>query len=426
MKLVFDKEIEFLKKELGIGIPSKTAFMDRMGIKVLDKNNKWETLHRIRAKEMNLELVKSNDVNLDNIKTWEDIIEDNKERLNEIELKSISIIKEYIGKFKGYTIAIPISGGKDSAITHYLVTKAVNELNEESNDKINIVTIFSNTSNETHHTYKYVKKNYPDVLIINPKEGFYNLVKRTGTVPSRFNRFCCTVMKEMPMIQQLDKETKYLFFMGMRSAESAKRSEYGVEWKNHRWTSELWQGILPIIDWTDMDVLLFELSRNIEINDIYTFGFARCGCTNCPYRSDYELMLNKEFLPTYYDRWQQVLKDDFIINKKAPSINCSLDEYTKGAWKGGVVHEEPSEEAIQEFAEQQGLDIDIARKYFNKNCSCCNKKLKKNDIGLSMKYYGRQIEKFRCLSCISEELNIPKKELKEKIKEFKSDNCVLF
>ncbi len=91
-----------------------------------------------------------------------------------------------------------------------------------------------------------------------------------------------------------------------------------------------------------------------------------------------------------------------------------------------VVHEEPSEEVIKEFAEQQELDINIARKYFNKNCSCCDKKLKKNDIGLSMKYYGRNIETFKCMNCISEDLGIDKKELKEKIKEFKSDNCVLF
>ena len=29
------------------------------------------------------------------------------------------------------------------------------------------------------------------------------------------------------------------------------------------------------------------------------------------------------------------------------------------------------------------------------------KKLKKNDIALSMKFYGRQIEKFKCIKCLA-------------------------
>ena len=91
-----------------------------------------------------------------------------------------------------------------------------------------------------------------------------------------------------------------------------------------------------------------------------------------------------------------------------------------------MVRKEPTEETINEFAQQQGLNLEIAKKYFNKTCMCCDKKLKKDDVALSMKYYGRQIENFKCIKHLSEDLNIDKKILKEKISEFKNDGCVLF
>lgn len=106
-------------------------------------------------------------------------------------------------------------------------------------------------------------------------------------------------------------------------------------------------------------------------------------------------------------------------------MNCTLKEYHNN-WNGGMVHEEASEEVIKEFAEQQGLDIEIAKKYFNKKCTCCDKKLKKNDVALSMKFYGRQIEKFKCIKCMAKELDTTPKDLRERAKEFKRTGCDLF
>ena len=106
-------------------------------------------------------------------------------------------------------------------------------------------------------------------------------------------------------------------------------------------------------------------------------------------------------------------------------MNCSLKEYHSN-WNGGTVRDEATEEIIQEFSEQQNLDINIARKYFNKKCTCCDKKLKKDDIGLSMKFYGRHIEKFKCIKCLSKDLEVSVKELKERAKEFKRTGCDLF
>lgn len=417
LRLIFDNEIEFLKEQLGVEIPKNTAFMDRMCVKVLDENDKWNIIYRIKSENMNVSLTKDNRKLLDDIKvkTWEDLIREKESHLLDLENQSKWIIVNSLIEHEGYKPCVPVSGGKDSAVTHYIV----NLVTEEQ-------TIFSNTSNETHHTYKYINENYPDALKISPDEGFYTFVNRTGFIPTRFARSCCTTQKEMPMIQKLPKDDKLLFFMGMRKAESNNRSTYVTKWKNERWGDRDWQGILPILEWSDIDVLLYMLYRKIPFNYLYSIGYGRVGCVNCCFRSDYELLLNKHFLTPYHDRWQLILEKDFIDNKKATILNCSLQEYKNGVWKAGAIRNEPTEEIIKEFSEQQNLNIDVAKKYFNKTCMCCGKKLKSLDVALSMKLYGRQITNFKCIKCIAKDFNTNTKELRKKAKEFKSDGCDLF
>lgn len=228
------------------------------------------------------------------------------------------------------------------------------------------------------------------------------------------------------MIQKLPKDDKLLFFMGMRKAESNNRSKYVTKWKNTRWGNRDWQGILPILEWSDMDVLLYMLYRKIPFNYLYTIGYGRVGCVNCCFRSDYELLLNKHFLTPYHDRWQSILEKDFINNKKAPTLNCTLEEYRNGAWKAGMIRSRATEEVVNEFAQQQGLKIELAEKYFDKRCMCCGKKLKKDDVAATMKFYGRLVESFKCCGCIAKDLGIKTKEVKDKLKFFKESGCDLF
>lgn len=147
---MFDKEREFLNKELRIDIPSRMAFMNRMCIKMLDVKGNWRTIYRIKVRGEEISLQKDDSEILKEVKfkTWSDIVEDNKERLLELEKNSLNTIATYRDRFKDYIPSVPVSGGKDSAIVHYLVDKTI--ANKE--------TIFSNTTNETHHTYKYIKK----------------------------------------------------------------------------------------------------------------------------------------------------------------------------------------------------------------------------------------------------------------------------
>ena len=67
------------------------------------------------------------------------------------------------------------------------------------------------------------------------------------------------------MVDALDKEDKYLFFMGMRNQESNKRKDYLDEWKNDKWKDLEWDAILPVRKWSETDIWLYILKEGISI-----------------------------------------------------------------------------------------------------------------------------------------------------------------
>jgi hypothetical protein len=61
------------------------------------------------------------------------------------------------------------------------------------------------------------------------------------------------------------------------------------------------------------------------------------------------------------------------------------------------------------------------------NCFICGKEnLTRNEIGLNKKLIGRNVEKFHCLYCLADYLDISIDDLEERILEFKDSGCALF
>lgn len=64
------------------------------------------------------------------------------------------------------------------------------------------------------------------------------------------------------------------------------------------------------------------------------------------------------------------------------------------------------------------------------NSSCCQacgkKKLHKNEIGINKKLIGSNIEKFYCIDCLADYLEVSVEDIYDKIEEFKEDGCKLF
>ena len=419
MNLVFNEYIKFL---IDNGLDNKKYnlkegyyWLDRQIIKAYDKDGQLHKILRIKVDDnLNVTFKDYNEKEFE-IESWKETVERNKNRLLQLEEESKYLIWTTYVKNKGYKKACLTSGGKDSSVVNYLCDISIGEHN----------IIFNNTTLDCADTYLHIKKT-PNVKIINPKEGFYQWRERNNFVGNRMSRACCTIFKEGAMISYLNKDDKYIFYMGMRNEESNTRSSYGDIWINEKWKGRDWKGVLPIRKWTEVDVWLYILFRNIDINSKYKKGYSRVGCAiACQFYTKSTWVLDKYWYPKMYERWHNILENDFIKNKKASIMNCTLKEYHI-CWNGGIYREEPTEEVIKEFSEQQNLNIEIAKKYFNKKCCNCNKKLKKNDIALSMKFNGRQTEKFKCIKCLSKELETSEKELRKRAEEFKKDGCDLF
>lgn len=419
MNLVFNEYIKFLndkglEEQTNIKLKEGYYWQDRSIIKAYDKQGDIHKIVRMKiTDELKIDFKTYDDCKFE-IESWNETVTRNKNKLLNLESESLSLINKSINKFDNYIVSIPYSSGKDSTVVKYLVEKTYD----------NPLILFNNTTCDVADTYKFIKK-IPNVKIITPKEGIYQWIKRMNFIQTRMSRACCDIFKEQPMVDYLDRDKNYLLFLGMRNQESNTRSNYNDYWNNDKWSNK-WNGVLPIRKWTEEDIWLYILMNNIEFNPKYKLGYTRVGCgIICPYYTKSTWVLDQYWYPYLYNRFHKMLEEDFVNNKKAPTMNCTLKEYHL-TWNGGRVRNEANEEIIKEFSEQQNLDYEIAKKYFNKKCCCCNKKLKKNDIALSMKYYGRHINKFKCMKCLSEDLGVTQKVLKEKIKDFKQMGCELF
>ena len=266
---IFKEYIEFLKHKtdgrldfLEEGI----YWYDRSIIKAYDITGNLVKVAKIQCDDklnIDFKMYENNHLFLE---TWEDTIKRNEDRLNELEEHSIKLIKDRGLKYKQRRKAVLTSGGKDSSVTLHLVRKALGDTE----------VIFNNTSLDCADTYLHIKR-IKDITIINPKEGFYQWRERLNFVPTRFARACCSLFKEGAMVQTLDKDSKYLFFMGMRNQESATRSSYGDDWRNNGWGKRQWDALLPIREWTELDIWLYILKEKMEVNDKYKKGYSRVG-----------------------------------------------------------------------------------------------------------------------------------------------------
>lgn len=414
---IFNEYISFLNKntsELNF-LKEGYYWYDKSIIKAFNINGELIKIARIYCSDdlkITVKHYKHENVELE---SWNDTVKRNEDELLKLETESKNLIMNSIDKYKDRELAVLSSGGKDSTITTYLVRSICPD----------VKIIFNNTSLDCADTYLHIKKE-DNLTIINPKEGFYQWRERINFIPTRFTRACCGIFKEGAMIDYLDKDDKYLFFMGMRNQESSRRSSYGDEWKNHKWGNREWDAILPIRKWTEFQIWLYAIQKNIDINPKYKKGYSRVGCAiACPYYTKSTWILDKYWYPKLYKRWQNILIEDFRRNNKDLIMNCTEEEYIT-CWNGGTLRDEPTQEVISEFAHRNDLDINVAINYFGHKCKECDKRIKhKEVIGMNMKFNGRNINEMYCKKHLKEKLGLNEEQWNYYIEIFKQQGCEL-
>lgn len=169
-------------------------------------------------------------------------------------------------------VEISYSGGKDSDVILELAKMA----------GIPYRAIYKVTTIDPPGTIAHCKEN--GVEILHPNQTFFQMVEQKGW-PTRRARFCCKVLKEYKV---LDRAVQ-----GIRRSESAARAERYKEPEYCRVyaKNEQTRIYLPILDWTDDDVVRFIDERGIKCHPLYYDNEGRfhverrLGCLGCPMQS---------------------------------------------------------------------------------------------------------------------------------------------
>jgi len=182
---------------------------------------------------------------------------------------------------KSDEIELCYSGGKDSDVVLELAKLA----------NIPYRAIYKKTTIDPAGTIQHCRNN--GVEIHEPKIRFFELIKQRG-FPTMRCRFCCDELKEYKIMDNA--------IQGIRRCESVKRTKnykepiicrvYGRK-ANHV------NIVLPILEWTDKDVLDFVKMQHIQCHLLYYVNGRfdvkkRLGCLGCPLQHDRGLSDFKE------------------------------------------------------------------------------------------------------------------------------------
>lgn len=410
--------------DLGYNIPITEGkfWTDNNIIKAFTRDGELHNLYRCRVQDdLQITITKHKDnkfSNYDDFETWWETIDRLSAELDVKVAESLDVIKDTITAYKDYDFIVLTSTGKDSMVTLDLVQKVIP----------NVRVLFNNTSLDTADTYRLVKS-HKEWEISNPKEGFYNWVRRMNYIPNRVSRGCCTVFKEGNSIEYLANSPKLVQFMGVRNDESNTRSDRQYITHNPKWGDRDWYGCLPIRKWSELDVWLYIIKNDLEINNKYKKGYCRVGCgISCPYATKYTWVLDKYWYPEMRARWEQIEQEVFLHNQGWVQMNCTLEEYIKDGWNGTLYRPEPTEAVISEFMTYKGItDRNVALQYFNKTCCECGKNVRQNDVlAMNLKMIGRSTDKIYCKKHLMAKLNMSKEEWDNNVSDFKGQGCKLF
>ena len=207
---------------------------------------------------------------------------------------------------------LAFSGGKDSQALYHIAVLAGVPFKAHMNL----------TSVDPPEVIRFVKKEYPDVELIKPKDSIYNIAVKKGILPSQKIRWCCEEYKE-------NAGAGKVTLIGIRHAESLRRAQRNeVEVSSRAFSGNLEQFedfrqermnnnrikkiklptpsvanpdavnnetivgcitrkesilISPIIHWTEQDVWEF-LNEVVKVPhcSLYDNGHHRIGCILCP------------------------------------------------------------------------------------------------------------------------------------------------
>lgn len=205
---------------------------------------------------------------------------------------------------EGYWVGF--SGGKDSQAVYHLCKLA----------GVKFQGYYCVTGIDSPETIHFIKKQYPEIVFLHPKENFFELVQKKG-MPIKQKRYCCERLKERFGAGRV-------VLTGVRAQESVKRSKYGAievfstrkehegkeRKRNEGWLQQTQHECIkgqdrimvrPILDWTVDNVFEFLMWVGVEINPSYQ-KYERVGCMFCPFAKKEQIEKYEKENPLYVKR----------------------------------------------------------------------------------------------------------------------------
>jgi len=238
---------------------------------------------------------------------------------------------EYLKMFEppdGYYLAF--SGGKDSIVCHELLVLS----------GVKFDAHFSLTTVDPPEVIKFIKEEYPNVIIEYPKTSMWKLIEEKLMPPTRIVRYCCQELKE-------EGGNGRFVITGVRRAESVKRSKrkkieydaYGSQSKKAIEERQIFlnsdndekrrmvencvikgKNILNIIlDWEDNEVWNFIKSRNLKYPFLYDKGYKRIGCIGCPMQGKNGMERDFKDFPKYKQNYIKAF-DRMLKNRDSKGL----------------------------------------------------------------------------------------------------------
>lgn len=331
LKPIFNEECRFLEKEINKKLPGK-SWQDGLWMRYKTIWFNGERLLRLSAngkptiiKEYLYKIISTREP-----VTSEALYKANKSTLDQLEKEAMSFIKEIIKSYPGKRPVVSFSGGKDSTVVSYLVRKSL-----ESNK---VLHIFGDTTIEYPSTLNYIKefsKNNGDEIPFRENSSYHTFLEMCELIgpPSMLNAWCCSVFKASPIAQLIrDVKSKRgaISFEGIRRKESWRRRNREPVYNNKKIAHQL--SVYPILEWRELEVWLYILSKHLDFNEAYNKGLPRVGCMYCPYASPYNEYIISKLYSSDYQKWTRFLeKFARSIKKKNP-----YEYVSTGAWKKRV------------------------------------------------------------------------------------------
>lgn len=196
-------------------------------------------------------------------------------------------------------LIITTSGGKDSSVCVHLAERA----------GIPFEVMHNHTTADAPETVYFIRQDLRRLedkgikCFVNMpvykgvRTSMWNLIPQKLIPPTRFVRYCCSVLKERGGAGRF-------ITTGVRWAESTKRKNIRGIYETmpsdrkkkiilnndnddrrrlfETCTIKAKRVCNPIIEWTDVDVWDYIEAEKIPVNPLYGCGFSRVGCIGCP------------------------------------------------------------------------------------------------------------------------------------------------